>query len=81
MHSRRQQLRFCLDTQNGADRGGIVDKGRQPEIILKTDERDSRLEPRRDGKLVAESTGWDEKRVYFEGDKLEIAMWSAAAGC
>jgi hypothetical protein len=32
-----------------------MDKGRQPEIVLKTDERDSRLEPRRDGKFVAKS--------------------------
>jgi hypothetical protein len=51
-----------------------MSSGRKPEIILKTDEMDIRLELERDGKFAAKSTGWDEKRVYFEGDKLEIAV-------
>jgi hypothetical protein len=36
--------------------------GRQPEIILKTDERDTGLEPGRDGKFAAKSSRWDEKQ-------------------
>jgi hypothetical protein len=27
-----------------------------------------------EGKFAAKSTGWDENRVFLEGDKLEVAM-------
>jgi len=47
---------------------------REPQIILKTDERHIHLEMGRDGKFAAKSTGWDENRVFLEGDKLEVAV-------
>jgi hypothetical protein len=47
---------------------------REPQIILKTDERNIRLELGREGKFAAKSTGWDENRVFLEGDKLEVAV-------
>jgi hypothetical protein len=47
---------------------------REPQIILKTDERNIHLELARDGKFAAKSTGWDENRVFLEGDNLEIAV-------
>ena len=49
-------------------------KGREPQIILKTDERYIGLQLGRDGKFVAKSTGWDENRVFLGGDKLEAAV-------
>jgi hypothetical protein len=49
-------------------------KKRQPEIILKTDESDIHLELGRGGKFAAKSSGWDENRVFLEGDKLEVAV-------
>jgi hypothetical protein len=47
---------------------------RERQIILKTDERNIHLELGRDGKFAAKSTGWDENRVFLEGDNLEIAV-------
>jgi hypothetical protein len=47
---------------------------REPQIILKTDERHIHLELGRDGKFAAKSTGWDENRVFLEGDKLEVEV-------
>ena len=47
---------------------------REPQIILKTDERSVHLELGREGKLAAKSSGWDENRVFLEGDKLEVAV-------
>jgi hypothetical protein len=47
---------------------------REPQIILKTDERKIHLELGLEGKFVAKSTGWDENRVILEGDKLEVAV-------
>jgi hypothetical protein len=44
------------------------------EIILKTDERKIVLEIGHGGKFAAKSTGWGEKRVFLEGDKLEVAL-------
>ena len=41
--------------------------------ILKTDERKIVLELT-GGKFAAKSTGWDENRVFLEGDKLEVAV-------
>jgi hypothetical protein len=46
---------------------------REPQIILKTDERKIVLELT-GGKFAAKSTGWDENRVVLEGDKLEVAV-------
>ena len=47
---------------------------REPQIILKTDERHIHLELGRQGKFAAKSTGWDENQVFLEGDKLEVAV-------
>jgi hypothetical protein len=47
---------------------------RVKEIILKTDERKIVLEIGHGGKFAAKSTGWDENRVFLEGDKLEVAL-------
>jgi hypothetical protein len=43
-------------------------------IILKTDERKIHLELGLEGKFAAKSTGWDENRVFLEGDKPEVAV-------
>jgi hypothetical protein len=53
---------------------------REPQIILKTDERQIGLELGREGKFAVKSTGWDENRVFLEGDKLEVAVRDGA-GC
>jgi hypothetical protein len=47
---------------------------REPQIILKTDERSIVFEPGLGGKFSAKSTAWDENRVFLEGDKLEVAV-------
>jgi hypothetical protein len=52
---------------------GFMSK-REPQIILKTDERKIHLELGLQGKFAAKSSGWDENRVFLEGDKLEIEV-------
>jgi len=52
---------------------------REPQIILKTDERKIVLELGTGGKFAAKSTGWDESRVFLEGDSWR-SPWSTAAG-
>jgi hypothetical protein len=56
---------------------------REPQIILKTDERKIHLELGLGGKFAAKPTGWDKNRVFLEGDKLEVAVvngrWGADA--
>lgn len=47
---------------------------RQPQIILKTDERKVVLELGMKGKFAVKSTAWDENRVFLEGDRLEVAV-------
>ena len=47
---------------------------REPQIILKTDERNIILELGLQGKFAAKSTGWDVNRVFLEGDKLEVEV-------
>ena len=47
---------------------------REPQIILKTDERKVVLELSLEGKFAAKSTGRDENRVFLEGDTLQIAV-------
>ena len=47
---------------------------REPQIILKTDERKIALELDLEGKFAAKSRGWDENRVFLEGDRLEVAV-------
>jgi hypothetical protein len=51
---------------------------REPQIILKTDQRTIHLEILPGGKFAAKSNAWDENRVFLEGDKLEIAVSTAA---
>jgi hypothetical protein len=43
---------------------------REPQIILKTDERGAVLELGRDGKFAAKSHGWDDNRLLLEGDSF-----------
>ena len=47
---------------------------REPQIILKTDERSIHLELGRERKFTARSSGWVERRVFLEGDKLEVSV-------
>jgi hypothetical protein len=47
---------------------------REPKTILNTDESKIHLEISLGGKFSAKSTGWDENRVFLEGDKLEVAV-------
>ena len=47
---------------------------REPQIILKTDERTIVLKLGLEGKLSAKSSGWDEDRVFLEGDRLDIEV-------
>jgi hypothetical protein len=47
---------------------------REPQIILRTDERKVVLELGLEGKFAAKSTGRDENRVFLDGDKLEIEV-------
>jgi len=44
-------------------------KGRTPEVILKTDQRTVILELGTGGKFSAKSSGWDENKVFLEGDQ------------
>jgi hypothetical protein len=46
-------------------------KGREPQIILKTHERNLVFELGAKGKFVVKSSTSDEKRVFLEDDKLE----------
>ena len=47
---------------------------REPQIILKTDERKLVLELGLGGKFTARSMAWDENRVFLEGDKLVVEV-------
>jgi hypothetical protein len=49
-------------------------KDREPQIILKTDQRDVILELGLGDKFQAKSSGWDENRTFLEGDVLEVAV-------
>jgi hypothetical protein len=41
--------------------------------FLKNGERSIHLELGGEGKFPAKSSGWDENRVFLEGDKIEVA--------
>jgi hypothetical protein len=47
---------------------------REPQIILKTDERKIHLELGLEGQFGAKSTSCDENRVFLEGDRLEVSV-------
>jgi hypothetical protein len=49
-------------------------KSREPQIILKTDQRNVILELGLGGQFQAKSSGWDENRTFLEGDVLEVAV-------
>jgi hypothetical protein len=49
-------------------------KSREPQIILKTDQRKVVLELSLKGRFEAKSSGWDENRVFLEGDVLEVSV-------
>jgi hypothetical protein len=42
-------------------------KGREPQIILKSDQRNILVETGREGKFTVKSNGWDENRVLHRG--------------
>jgi hypothetical protein len=54
----------------GSSLGGTIGKGREPEVILKTDERRIILDLGLERKLTARSSAWDDTKVCLEGDKL-----------
>jgi hypothetical protein len=58
----------------GSTLGGTMGKGRERQIILKTDQRTLILELGLGGKFQTRSSGWDENRIFFEGVKLKSAM-------
>jgi hypothetical protein len=49
-------------------------KSRETQIILKTDQRTVVLELGLGGKFAAKTSGWDENRVFLEGDVLEVSV-------
>jgi hypothetical protein len=49
-------------------------KGRERQIILKTDQRSILLEFGIGGKFQAKSANWDESGTFLEGDDLEVAV-------
>ena len=53
-------------------------KSREPQIILKTDQRNVILELGLGGKFKAKSSAWDENRTFLEGDVLEVEYAMAA---
>jgi hypothetical protein len=53
-----------------------LSKARERQIILKTDRRTIVLELGLEGKFAAKSSGWDENRVFLEGDVLEVSVRS-----
>jgi hypothetical protein len=58
----------------GSTLGGSMGKVREREIILKTDQRDILLEMGLGGKFQTRSSGWDENRIFFEGDVREVEV-------
>jgi hypothetical protein len=53
-------------------------KGRERQIILKTDQRTVLLEMGLGGKFQQKSSAWDENRTFLEGDVLEVEYAMAA---
>jgi hypothetical protein len=51
-------------------------KGREPQIILKTDQRKIVLKLGARGKFVVKSGSWNENQAFLKGDKLEVAVKS-----
>jgi hypothetical protein len=58
----------------GSTLGGTLGNGREPQVILKTDQRTILLELGLGGKFLAKSSGWDENQIFLEGDVLEVAV-------
>jgi hypothetical protein len=55
-------------------------KGRERQIILKTDQRDILLKMGLGGKFQTRSSGWDENRIFFEGDIREAEVCNGTLG-
>jgi hypothetical protein len=55
-------------------------KGREPQIILKTEERTIFLEMGLGGKFEAKSSGWGENRPFSKAMFLKL-QYAMAAGC
>jgi hypothetical protein len=55
-------------------------KGRERQIILKTDKRAIFLEIRLGGKFQAKSSGWGENRPFSKAMFLKL-QYAMAAGC
>ena len=51
-------------------------KEREPQIILKTDERNLVLKLGARGKFVVKSSSWNENQAFLKDDKLEVAVKS-----
>jgi len=51
----------------------VSSRGKEQATSL-PDERTILLELGLQGKFAAKSSGWDENRVFLEGDKLEVAV-------
>ena len=55
-------------------------KGRERQIILKTDQRTLILELGLGGKFQTRSSGWDENQIFFEGDVREAEVCNGTLG-
>ena len=62
------------DRSDGSGVGGSMGKTRERQIVVKTDRRLLILELGDAGKFQVKSSGWDENRVFLEGDVLEVAV-------
>ena len=65
------------DRSDGSGVGGSMGKTRERQIVVKTDRRllgDA-------GKFQVKSSGWDENRVFLEGDVLEVAVRNGRPTC
>jgi hypothetical protein len=74
--SSRSAMRLSTPPLISSSRRSRKSRKREPQIILKTDERKIHLERGLEGKFAAKSTGWDENRVFLEGNRLEVSVKS-----
>ena len=59
---------------------GTMGKGRERQITSRRATRTLLLELSLGGKLQAKSSGWDKKRIFLDGDVLEVE-YAMAARC
>jgi len=58
--------------------GGYMGKAREPQVILKSDQRGILLEMGREGKFTAKSSVWDESRVFSSRTTMRSRSRTAA---